>query len=97
MTGDCELDPVAAVGDPAHTYGDLALFGGPAGSGVLAFAQRCYERNCGYKSIGRAAISVRSSPRKRGPVITGRCSWVPALAALGQDDDPVMRRTNLRL
>jgi hypothetical protein len=38
-------------------------------------------------AIGRAAISVRSSPRKRGPMITGRCSWVPALAALGRDDD----------
>ena len=38
-------------------------------------------------AIGRAAISIRSSPRKRRPMITGRCSWVPALAALGRDDD----------
>jgi hypothetical protein len=36
--------------------------------------------------IGRAAHSVRSSSRKRGPMITGRCSWVPALATLGRDD-----------
>ena len=35
----------------------------------------------------------RSCPRKRGPMITGRCSWVPALAPLGRDDDPVARRT----
>jgi hypothetical protein len=27
-----------------------------------------------------------SSPRKRGPMITDRWSWVPALAALGRDD-----------
>jgi hypothetical protein len=40
-------------------------------------------------AIGRAAISVRSSPRKRGPMITGRCSWVPALATFGRDDSEV--------
>ena len=29
----------------------------------------------------------QSSPRKRGPMITRRSLWVPALAALGRDDD----------
>jgi hypothetical protein len=38
-------------------------------------------------AIGRAVNSIRSSPRKRGPMITGRCSCVPALAALGRHDD----------
>src|SRR5262245_28273925 len=31
--------------------------------------------------------SLPSSPRKRGPMHTGRCSSVPALATLGRDDD----------
>jgi hypothetical protein len=30
-------------------------------------------------------------------MITGRWSWIPTLAPLGRDDDPVARRTNLRL
>jgi hypothetical protein len=30
--------------------------------------------------------SIRSSPRKRGSMITGRWSWVPALASLGRND-----------
>jgi hypothetical protein len=33
-----------------------------------------------------------SSPRKRGPRITGWCSWVPALAALSRDDNRVRSR-----
>jgi hypothetical protein len=35
----------------------------------------------------RSQASFASSPRKRGPMIAGRCSWVPALAALGRDDN----------
>jgi hypothetical protein len=42
-------------------------------------------------------IALRSSSRKRGPMITGRCSWVPALAALGRDDSWMARRINLRM
>jgi hypothetical protein len=30
-------------------------------------------------------------------MITGRCSWVPALAALGRDDSWMARRINLRV
>jgi hypothetical protein len=41
-------------------------------------------------AIGRAVLSLcGSSPRKRGPLITGPCSWVLALAALGRDDGEV--------
>jgi hypothetical protein len=42
-------------------------------------------------------IALQSSPRKRGPMITGRWLWVPALAALGRDDSWMARRISLRL
>jgi hypothetical protein len=43
-------------------------------------------------SAKRSQASFASSPRKRGPMITSRCSWVPALAALSRDDNRVRSR-----
>jgi hypothetical protein len=45
-------------------------------------------------------IALPSSPRKRGPMITGRWLWVPALRPLRgrrPDDSWMARRINLRV
>jgi hypothetical protein len=50
------------------------------------------EPNCDF---GQTKPAYSGRPAKAA--ITGRWSWIPALALLGRDDDPVVRRTNLRL
>jgi hypothetical protein len=65
---------------------------GPTSAVLAAAGERC--------TLGQTNPSTprRSSPRKRGPMITGRCSWVPALAMLGRDDGAwVACSTNLRV
>src|SRR5262245_10592170 len=54
---------------------------------ILAKRTQCRKTASGHFGETNPIPSTRSSPRKRGPMIIGQCSWVPALAALGRDDD----------
>jgi hypothetical protein len=75
--------PYRPDGSPMASISDS--MGANIGAGRRAV---CDRRHTSFPSSPRGAprdARVAGTPL-RGPMITGRCSWVPALATLGRDD-----------